>query len=231
MRAFRYFTNPSNPARVGRLNADRSGFLPLRFGRVRRIVVDVADLRAVQEHLKTRAVGADAEAVPLLFLPQARELRVPLVQPQHVAADRARRLPMHDDANVLSRLTTAEIELVPGPERDAAVVKAGRVLARVLLLRPTSSFEHCVPCSASMKSSSSSKSLYCSSVTRLPRPPVPPTSTPFSTFHAGGAAWCPKHSPPRPAVMVQPARSLPLKSGFHSPRDCAALVSSRAVAR
>src|SRR2546428_6221852 len=57
-------------------------------------------------------------------------------------------------------------------------------------------------CSASMKSSSSSKSLYRSFETRLPLPPPsPPTTTPFSIFH--------------PAVPVdQPARSLPLKRSF-----------------
>jgi len=72
-------------------------------------------------------------------------------------------------------------------------------------------------CSASMKSSSSSKSLYCSLETRLlplfPGSACPPTITLFSTFHSAAP------------VCDHPVRSLPLKSG----RPCGAGARAESV--
>src|SRR6478672_4560732 len=89
-----------------------------------------------------------------------------------------------------------------------------------------------------MKSSSSSKSLNCSSECSPPLrpPPSPPMRMPFSTFHVeadgAGAAAVPAPAgaadpagapapPPRPAATVQPDRYLPLNSCFHGPGACA----------
>src|SRR5262245_64319727 len=91
------------------LKGNRAGILPLRFGRIGGIVGDVADLRAVQRHLKARPAEGDLHAVPVLLLAKSRKLLVAGVEPQHVAADGFRMHAMDDDPDEFAGLATPEV--------------------------------------------------------------------------------------------------------------------------
>src|SRR5204862_6910078 len=98
---------------------------------------DVADLLVVQEHGEVRSLRSDLQVVPLLLLAQAGELLVAGVEPQHVVlwTERLRRGAVDDDADELTGLPSADIDLIAGAEGDAAVVRARLVDAGVQLIR------------------------------------------------------------------------------------------------
>src|SRR5689334_13195734 len=124
-------------ARRRPLQADGTSLLPLRLSGIGRIVRHVADLLSIQGDGDMRALGRDLQVIPLLFLPKTRELVVAGVEPEHVVLrpEPFRRDAVHDDADVFTRFATADVHLIAGAERDAAVIRAGLVDACVRLLR------------------------------------------------------------------------------------------------
>src|SRR4029079_1667306 len=124
-------------ARRRPLQADGTSLLPLRLSGIGRIVRHVADLLSIQGDGDMRALGRDLQVIPLLFLPKTRELVVAGVEPEHAVLrpEPFRRDAVDDDADVFHRFATADVHLIAGAERDAAVVRAGLVDACVRLLR------------------------------------------------------------------------------------------------
>src|SRR5688572_11853724 len=107
-----------SPGLPGRrpLERERGSLFPARFGRVRRVVSDVADLLAVQPDLKMRPLEADSNVVPVTLLAdhwkliailQIRIVSGPAVtrgQPVDVPSDRFGYRAVDDDSDILSGL-------------------------------------------------------------------------------------------------------------------------------
>src|SRR5262245_55960560 len=93
-----------------------------------------------------RALERDPQVIPIVLLPNLRELVAVLEirvvfgaavagrQPVDVPADGFGQRAMDDHADVLPGFPASEVELVTRAEGDAAVERAGRILAQVLLL-------------------------------------------------------------------------------------------------
>src|SRR6266545_2123918 len=90
----------------------------------RRVVDDITDPGSVQRDLEMRSLEGNLEMVPVFLLAEIGKLFVAGVEPEDVASDGLRMHAVNDHADELPRLATSDVDLIAGPQGDAAVVRA-----------------------------------------------------------------------------------------------------------